>query len=59
MYPMPFASTINSNLRMGDGMVALSWEKLHVSAAIKHLFDYTDEEILDEYSFNYQINYPF
>ncbi len=25
--------------------------------AIKHLFDYTDEEILDEYSFNYQVNY--
>jgi hypothetical protein len=25
--------------------------------AIKHLFNFTDEEILDEFSFNYQINY--
>lgn len=25
--------------------------------AIKHLFDYTDEEILEQYSFNYQVNY--
>ena len=25
--------------------------------AIKHLFDYTDEEILEQYSYNYQVNY--
>ena len=25
--------------------------------AIKHLFDYTDEEILEQYAFNYQVNY--
>jgi hypothetical protein len=25
--------------------------------AIKHLFDYTDEEILEQYAYNYQVNY--